>query len=290
MASLKNNNNAQKNVEIIKKITSVLIIATLIISAVLLMLNSGGKSLTSEQQTALDKAYEEAAAAVTARGAQLEQWYLRQKEFTPAAASELTSLRSKWVMGKTMVTGNEEQRKQYVNAVIAKHLYSKEDCEQGTMHHAALLIKDWLDAEDTLSRKARCPSLSVEAREHELKGADMVTANINGELAQMLYAELGALVGGELASQVGIQLATSAGLIGAGTLGAAETFGISLGLGILADLVVSWIMDAEADITEKLNEQVEKEACEHRKLFEETMLKVLKQRKADWEEQISNSN
>lgn len=260
------------------------------VCGVFVLMHTGGKPLSSEQQTAVVKAYKEAAAAVTARGKQLEQWYLKQKEFTPAAANELTNLRSKWVMGKTMVTGNEEQRQQYVNAVIAKHLYSKEDCEQGTMHHAALLIKDWLDAEDTLSRKARCPSLSVEAREHGLEGADMVTANINDELAQMLYAELGALVGGELASQVGIQLATSAGLIGAGTLGAAETFGISLGLGILADLVVSWIMDAEADITEKLNEQVEKEACEHRKLFEETMLKALKQRKADWEEQISKSN
>lgn len=272
------------------KIVGVLLLLAVALYGALQLLHGGGKPLTQEQKAAVDQAYREAAAAVTARGAQLEQWYLEQKKSTPAAASELTSLRSKWVVGKTMVTGDQQQRRQYVNAVIAKHLYSQEDCEQGTMHHAAMLIKDWLDVEDTLSVKAQCPSLSVQAREHKLRGGVAVTTDVNGELAKMLYAELGSLVGGELASQVGIQLATSAGLIGAGTLGAAETFGISLGLGILADAVVSWIMDVEADITEKLNEQVEKEACEHRKQFERNMLQALKQRKADWVKQISTSN
>lgn len=272
------------------KVVGVLLLLAVALYSVLHALYGGGKPLSQEQLAAVDKAYAEAAAAVTARGAQLEQWYLEQKKYTPAAASELTSMRSKLVVVKTAATGNDKQRQQYVNAIIAKHLYSTQDCEKGTAHHAALLIKDWLDVEDSLSMAANCPALGLKARETKVQHGGTVTTDMNGELEQMLYAELGSLLGGEVASYVGIELATSAGLIGAGTLGSVETFGISLGLGILADIVVSWAMDVEGKIEAKLNEQVEKDAAAHRKNFESTMLQALQKRKADWMEQISNSN
>lgn len=260
------------------------------VCGVFVLMHAGGKPLSSEQQTAVVKAYKEAAAAVTVRGTQLEQWYLEQKKYTPAAAAELTSLRSKWVVAKTAATGDDKQRQQYVNAIIAKHLYSTQDCEKGTAHHAALLIKDWLDVEDSLSMAANCPALGLKTREEKVQHGNAVTTEMDGELEQMLYAELGSLLGGEVASYVGIELAASAGLIGAGTLGAAETFGISLGLGILADLVVSWAMDVEGKITAKLNEQVEADAAAHRKNFEKAMLQALQKRKDEWVEQISKSN
>lgn len=272
------------------KIVGVLLLLAVALYGVLHALYGGGKPLTAEQKEAVDQAYAEAAAAVTARGAQLEQWYLEQRKSTPAAAAELTSLRSKWVVAKTAVTRNDVQRQQYVNAIIAKHLYSTQDCEKGTAHHAALLIKDWLDVEDSLSMAANCPALGLKAREEEVQHGNVVTTDMDGELEQMLYAELGSLLGGEVASYVGIELATSAGLIGAGTLGAAETFGISLGLGILADIVVSWAMDVEGKIEAKLNEQVEADAAAHRKNFESTMLQALRKRKDDWVGQISKSN
>lgn len=271
------------------KIVGVLLLLAAVLYGVL-QLMGGGKPLTAEQKAAVDQAYAEAAAAVTARGAQLEQWYLEQKKYTPAAAAELTSLRSKWVVAKTAATGDDKQRQQYVNAIIAKHLYSTRDCEKGTAHHAALLIKDWLDVEDSLSMAADCPALGLKARETKVRHGNVVITDMDGELEQMLYTELGSLLGGEVASYVGIELATSAGLIGAGTLGSVETFGISLGLGILADIVVSWAMDVEGKIEAKLNEQVEKDAAAHRKNFESTMLQALQKRKADWMEQISNSN
>lgn len=249
-------------------------------------------TLPPEKQALVDQACERCRADISKRGAELESWYQGQKEVcTAKAADDLTALKTKAKMGWTVVDGGEAARNEIVAEIIRKNMYSEAECKKQTMHQVAMLLKDWLDAEDWLSIESHCHSLSTSEKICHASHYSPVheKVNVDREMLNMLMEELGSMVGGEVLAMAVTELGVSAGILTAGAVSAPETLGIGLVVGILVDVAVGWLMDTEGKIKEKLDQAVDDSAMKARKYFENAMNKALEMRREEWIMQLKNN-
>lgn len=250
-----------------------------------------GQLRANEQEHAVRKQAIEHAqavcqAALEARADELEKWYLADKAHTQAMAEDLNGLKSKWVIAKTSVSGNEKERKQFFTEVSRQHLHTPQACEQETAKVIAELLRDWAEEEDRMAVELGCAELFHSQEEVNMPRGERQSADHTSTLQKQVAADLATLVGSEVAAACVTRLGVSAGILGAGATLSAETFGISLVVGIVADLGVNWYLDTEGKIKQSLDEQVTKTAAEQKKKFRELMQKALDAQVSQWKKQL----
>lgn len=246
--------------------------------------------LTPEQQQHVDTAYQDARKSIDVHATKLEQWYLDHcNGATKKTADTLTDWRMK--LATVITFGDKEEIKKKSGEIISRELFSAEDCKQAWAKALGDALMDWVNIENELATQTRCYSLSGEAKAEAGKANALSYSDdeLRTQVVRALQAEGISFVGGEILTQVAVQMGTSAGILGTGAALSWKTLGISLGVGIVADIVVGWIMDPSGKIQVKLDEAVRKAAAEQKKRFTEAMIKALDARRAEWEQQISGA-
>lgn len=268
------------------KLTTTAIVASLACLAALFYIALPRQENDSICHKALEKAQVVCLAAIETRATELETWYLCDKQHTAAMAEELNSLKGMWVMTKTGITGNEKERKAFFDDVSSKYLHTPQACEKETAKAIAAVLRDWCDAENELAVELKLPELTHEQADQKVESASVHTVDHTSSLQKQIAADIISLVGSEMTGACMTRLGVSAGILGSGAAMSAQTFGISLVVGVAVDLGVNWYMDTENKIKASLDEQVEKTAAEQKAKFREVMQKALEEQMNQWKEQL----
>lgn len=262
-----------------------------VVVLLLMLLGIGGYMLLprgyeGERSRALDKAYAACEAATEARAQELEDWYLEDKSRTLNMAKELNSMKGKWVMAKTMMSGNKAERERFFKDVSSRYLHSPQDCEKKTAWVVAELLRDWTDAENLLAVELQCSGLGVGETQVAVQTQKKQELDHSSTLQKQIAADIVALVGGEAAAAGVTQLGVSAGILGTGAMFSVESFGISLVVGVVVDMGVDWYLDTEGELRKSLDDQVERMAAAQKEKFRETMKQALKEKRKQWEKEL----
>lgn len=245
----------------------------------------GHRSLTAAERQALDEAYNKAKASIATHAAALENWYLDYcKEATLETAESLTGLKATWTVIVNM--GDEKKIQEFAEGVIAKHLFTPEQCENQLYTEIGKTLMEWRDIENELAEKTECYSLESSHNADAQKGAP---ADFQHDLVRKkIYETIVLFVGTEVATEIVLATASSIGIISTSAAFSLETLGISLVAGTVIAYIVNWFTDPEKDVRVMLDEQVKKTGATQRKIFEETLNKALEAQRKDWENKISS--
>lgn len=235
---------------------------------------------------AIENAHIECEKALEARANELEAWYLADKTRTEAMAAELNSLKGKWIMAKTTVSGNEKERKDFFQSVSKEYLHSSQDCEKQTAMVVAELLRDWTDVEDKLAIELACPKLGHTQTDEKVQTGEHIVVDHTSTLQKQITADIASFIGGEVVTCGVTALGVSAGVLGTGAVLSAETFGISLVVGVAVDLGVNWYMDTEGTIKKALDEKIEEAAKVKKQKFHSVMQKSLDELIIQWKQQL----
>lgn len=240
-----------------------------------------------EMRRALETAYAACETATEARAQELEDWYLEDKSRTRDMAEELNGLKGKWVMAKSMMSGDHAERERFFKEVSAQYLHTPQACEEKTAWVVAELLRDWTDAENQLAVELQCSGLGGEDETQVTVNAeDRNELDHSSALQKQIAADVAAMVGTEVAAAVVTRMGVSAGILGTGALFSAESFGISLAVGVVVDMGVDWYLDTEGGLRKSLDDQVERMAAAQKEKFRETMKQALKEKRKQWEKEL----
>lgn len=245
----------------------------------------GHRSLTAAERQALDEAYNKAKASIATHAAALENWYLDYcKEATLETAESLTGLKATWTVIVNM--GDEKKIQEFAEGVIAKHLFTPEQCENQLYTEIGKTLMEWRDIENELAEKTECYSLESSHNAAAQKGTP---ADFQHDLVRKkIYETIVLFVGTEVATEIVLATASSIGIISTSAAFSPETLGISLVAGAVIAYIVNLFTDPEKDVRVMLDEQVKKTGATQRKIFEETLNKALESQRKDWENKISS--
>lgn len=242
------------------------------------------EKLTVEQLQAVDAAYAESLQSIDARAAELKKWYLSRKKGSAVAAAQLTGLSGMWNVG----TGSEKEAQQYVQKTIADATFSATAGAEYTNSAVARAVYDMQQSETRLAVEADCYTLShVSAPRNFVSVTLPDSAGPADKVTQALYTELGSQIGSEVAAFVMIKGATAAGVMGAATVSAPVTFGVSLLIGLAVDTAITVIIDPEDDIRLQLEQQIDSIAENQSSEFRSLMVQLLDERRKQWIQEIA---
>ncbi len=248
-----------------------------------LLLSGCGDKLRPEDKAAVSKASEAAEASLGSHTEAVKQAILARKEHSGDVADKITGYSAMW----TRVWDGEEALKEHVNKVIAANLISEEWSMKLISREAAGFIVELRDVEDALARETGCHSLSS-TPDHKGDGNTKPLSpddlQLTDAMQKQLLADLASFIGAEAATQ----LAVSTGILATGSAFSWGTFGISLGVGIVVDVIVRWIMDPSEKVEQQLNEALDKAAEEQSAQFRKAMEGLLDKRREHWVDEISN--
>lgn len=245
-----------------------------------------GSDDAEAKQVALDRARAACFAALEKRAGELESWYLEDKKNTQNMAEELNGMKGKRVMAKTAISRNENERKAFFSEVSKRHLHTQEECNKQTALVVAELLCDWADVENQLAVELQRPDISHASQKAVVQGNAPHSGDLSSLLQKQIVADIATMVGSEVAASCVTALGASAGILGAGAVFSAQSFGISLVVGVVAEFGVNWYMDTEGKLKRSLDAQVEKTATEQKTKFREVMQKALENQVQQWEKQL----
>lgn len=255
----------------------------LALASLLLLSCQQEDTLTPEQQAAIDQAYNAAEQRLAYHTDQIRKAILAKQEKTQDVAEDLTGYTATW----KLITGGQETLNQHAQELINNELISPAWCMELMCHHIVALTRELQDQEDILARKTEC-LLSTAVPPHPTPAPSELSHSnlpLEDSIQKQLITELTSIIGSEAATH----LALSSGILGASSLGAGSTFGISIGIGIIVDIAVRWIMNPSGDIAKQLDQALQNTADKQAQLYHDTMENFLQARKADWIQQISGS-
>lgn len=242
------------------------------------------QQLTAAQLQAVDTAYAESLQSIEARASELKDWYLSRKKGCSCAAAQLTDLRSMW----NVSTGSEKEALHYVQKIIADATFSREAGAKYTDSAVAHAVYEMQQAEDRLAVETDCYTLShIVAPQHTEAVTLPDGAEPLNQVTQALYTELGAQIGSEVATFLIVKGASAAGVMGAATVSAPVTFGISLVVGLAVDTAIVVIAAPEDDIRCKLEQQIDSIAEKQSSAFRIRMVQLLDERRKQWIQEIA---
>ena len=223
----------------------------------------------------IEIAQEETLKAMEARTQEVRNFFTERQKHVPAYAARVLSLRSKWELAKSKVPGaDKEAHTHFLKEEFSKVVFSEAELGQAVTHAAedyvrdvdaienALLVKIRTDLKDMPGCMDLLPDLKTEElfRERFVKEIGALSKKTGTDAT----VDVGRLVGSEIAAaitvRVGIavaeRLGVSAAILGTGTAGGPETFGVSIVAGIIVDQiagwVIGWLYKPEVEIAKKL--------------------------------------
>lgn len=220
--------------------------------------------------------------SVKIRATEFEQAILERKSRIPELAESLVGWGAKCKAIGAL--GDEDEVNAWVSDKVEQSLYNDEENQRLLAQHIAAVIADWKEAENELARKIERPVVGNIQQGAPVTIDDTeIPAGMNRELWEQIMYEVAANLGGEIAGALATQMAISGGIITASAGTSWATCGISLVAGLVVTWIVSIVVDPTPELEAQLNKQLENNAADIRKKFEEVMLNVLDKRIEEWD-------
>ncbi len=259
------------------------LLAAVVLFCLFFFLGIGRTNLTPADFSAIDKAYAAAEQNIDKHTEAVRQAVLARKKYSAYVAGNLTG----WTAAWTRCVDGEEGLQAKVNKEISANLISEQWSTQLISKQLAAFVLELREVEDALAQETGCYGLSTAQDEANVKGKGGLShgkLELTDAMQKQLLVELTALVGGEVAAQ----LILSSGILATGSALSATSFGVSLGVGIVVDLVVRWVMNPSGKVEQQLNEALDKAAEEHAQLFRKALETLLQERRNRWKAEISD--
>ncbi len=240
----------------------------------------GHGRISAEDKAIIDRAYLEAEKSIESHAAAVRQAVLDRKKECKDVADKITG----YVAMLKRIKG-EEALKKHVDDVISKNLISEDWCMKLVSREVAGFIIDLRDIEDKLARETDCPALSVS---HMYEGSLKYSAVTNdgsrltNAMMKQVLTDIASLVGGEAAAM----LALSTGIFGTAASLSWSTLGVSVGVGIVVDVVARWVINPAGEVAKQLNEALDMTAERQFSAFRKAMKHHLDLQRKRWTKEI----
>lgn len=249
------------------------------IAVVFIALVVYGAFLSNKRSAIIQDAYNQGIKCIDLEAKALKTWMLSGKNGTAKAASDLSGPTAKW---KYATLSNEEFA-YYASQVIAHHTHSSEQIKARLEEGISDCISDIYQIEINLADKAgKELNLNTTEQASLRSSIAIMPIDVSRDVQNAVLGDITSQIYGAVAEQ----LLVSAGILGTSTALSVESFGISLAIGVGLDLIISWFMDTEGNIQDKLNSSIEQSAVLCEKVFREEMQEKLDERRRQWEEAI----
>lgn len=186
----------------------------------------------------------------------LDGFFSDSKRNTPAFAKDALDMESKWNLLVDYVPFTRGGRHEtYIRGRFEKHVFTPEKVEKAVRQvvesymrevksiESAMLVQIKKDVSDFPNEyplatfdKARLEQIYGDAIDHAIE------ATKQDAVADVSLQAVSVIVG-EVLTQVAVELGVSAGVIGTGAALSWETLGIGLVVGVIVDVLISWVWD-----------------------------------------------
>jgi len=217
-------------------------------------------------------AHEDAQQATQKCLAELQAWFDERSTHVYELADDLLCMTAKWnLMASSLPWGDHSVFSRYVEWRFRERLFSAEDLKSRVALVSRHLSQALSGVENRLMVNVRAdlaelpsenlapesPETFAQAYHHAVDAALR-----DGQMAVLI--EGGQLVLDEIITQLMMRVIAgaladglvSAGILGAGAMGAPETLGISVVLGLIVDQIVGWFTNPEGRLAGKLSQQI----------------------------------
>ena len=210
-------------------------------------------------------------ACIDAEAESIKKWVLTGKAGTEQAASDLLGLTSKW----KYATLSKEAFSLYAAQLIGEKTHTAHQYQlrvqdgiagcQDDIHDIELTLADQMNTECNLGSAGEKGVLQKLPDKRPDVSSDVGTAILNDVLTTCASEGIGWLIAFYLAP---------------------ETWGASLVFMVPIDFFLSWLVDGEDKLKQKLDTGIDALADEYEKAFRTEMIKVLDERKQMWEKAL----
>lgn len=239
-------------------------------------LGEGGWSI---ERRVLNQGKKSCQESIAKRAKEFENALLQRRSRCREVAETLTGWTAKW---KT-VSGSKEELNEWVTKQVEAQLYSSEENQKLLARYIALVVEDWKNEENRLACELGRPVVGKHQEAGTVDVEKIPTPHgMDHEIWKQIAMDIAVNLGAELAGALAADLAVSGGIITVSGCTSWATCGISVLVGLLVSWVADIIMDPTEKIEKQLNEQLEQNAAQMRKKFEELMLKMLDKRAKEW--------
>ncbi len=237
-------------------------------------------SISLKELSAIDKACASAEKSIGTHAEAIRQAILDKKQNCREVAENISDLGATWVL----LWYGEDGLKHRTNGIVEEKLISEQWSLQLIGRHAAEFVIELKDLEDVLARETDCPGLSVSPNsEHQGRKSDTTAGlEVKDALQKQVLTELASVIGAEAATALAIHL----GIIGTSAGFSWSTFGVSIGVGLIVDVLVRWAVDPAEELTQQLNDALDKAAQEQSDAYRKAMQQHLEMRRTHWVQEI----
>ena len=167
----------------------------------------------------------------------------------------------------------------YVAQVVGVRTHTPQQCRDRIQLGVEECCSDIFQLElDFVENLGKDLELDEDQKQKLLRSIEELPSDVKPEIVQSIVEETLSMITGAVIESALVD----AGILSASSAFAPETIGISVAIGVTIDLIISWCMDTEGSIKEKLDSSIDDLATKYEKAFKEQMTEKLNERRWQW--------
>lgn len=244
----------------------------------------------------VSEAEAKAASAIKRRASEFSDFIDSRKSGAKPFSKDIVGFYGKWRAVKPYLPFTKSDgHQEYVVGKFGEHIFTSEQLAASVKRAVEGSVKDLESIENELAVALRQEILGRSLAPDEIPIAAEEFKNAVERLVAASQWDaaktVGSLVASEVAAQVGTQvlvrLGVSAGILGAGAANSTWSFGAAFVIGIVVDVIWTWIDDPAGDIEREMISALDKLSIDASTAIEEEMTKVIFQRGALWNKTVT---
>ena len=227
----------------------------------------------------MGSAEDEARKAIETRIQDVRAFFAERQKRVPSYAARVFSLRSKWELGKSKLPlTDKDAHTRFLKEEFSKLVFSESEIAQvvtGAVENYvrdvqaienALLVRIRADLQDTPGGASALPELKTDALFSTHFGkiigglSEKTGTDAKVDVSRMIGSEIAAAIAVRVGLAVATRLGVSGTIVGAGAAAGPETLGLSVVAGLVIDQIAGWVIGwfykPEEEIGKKLNEEL----------------------------------
>ena len=232
---------------------------------------------------------------IASRSEHFADYILSCKTGSRPFGEEVTSWYGKWRLVKGFLPFTEKGgHKKFVAKQFGKYIFTKEEVDQKMRQTVANIMRDIEGVQNELAVQIKKEILNSSIEPSEIPVVQKEFDNTIESIIKASQWDVGKTVGNLIVSEVAssilgqivAQMGVDAGILGTAAANSWETFGASLLVGIIVDMVWEWIDDPAGDIAVKVDESLDTMAYDSKLAIQKRMDKILEIKKRAWNEVV----
>jgi hypothetical protein len=240
----------------------------------------------------INNAVLQAGQAVEKNAESFDQFILSRKGGSRAFAKEVSSMYGKWRAVKPHLPFTDSDgHKQYVQEVFEKHVMSRGDLAGALKRSIEGAVRDVEGIQNDLAVNLRQEIAGCHLEGHDIAVAqqdfkDSIQRLVSASQRDATSAAVNLVVSevvSMVASKVLVKLGVEAGILAVGAADSWWTFGASLVVGLIVDVVWGWIDNPVGKIENAVNQSLDKVARDGKAALVTEMGKLVVEKRKLWE-------